>query len=131
VPKDIVLCVDDEAIVLRACTIAVAQAGFRPIVAENGAAGLEAFLQLKDEICLVLADIIMPAVNGIAMVESILQIAPDTNILLMSGYSDDVIELQGRQRFPFIRKPFIFAMLSQKIRSVIEPSADAAASGLA
>lgn len=52
-PKDVVLCVDDEPIVLRACTIAVAQAGFRSVVAENGAAGLEAFMELKDEICLV------------------------------------------------------------------------------
>lgn len=129
-PKDIVLCVDDEPIVLRACTIAVAKAGYRPVVAENGAAGLETFLQLQGEICLVLSDIVMPAVNGIAMAESILQIAPRTKILLMSGYSDDVIEKQGRNRFPFIRKPFIFAMLIQKIRSVIEPPADAAAAGL-
>src|SRR5436305_7542667 len=89
VPKDIILCVDDEPIVLRACTVAVAQAGFRAAIAENGAAGLEAFMQLKDEICLVLSDIIMPAVGGIDMAESILQIAPNTKILMMSGYSDD------------------------------------------
>jgi DNA-binding NtrC family response regulator len=129
VSKDIILCVDDEPIVLRACTTAVAQAGFRSAVAENGAAGLETFMQLQDEICLVLADIIMPAVNGIDMAESILRIAPLTKILLMSGYSDNVIEVQGRNRFPFIRKPFIFAVLIQKIRSVVGPSADAAASG--
>ena len=63
-PKNIVLCVDDEPIVLRLCSIAIAEAGFRPVVAENGAAGLEVFMQLKDEICLVLSDVIMPAVRN-------------------------------------------------------------------
>src|SRR3954453_21878435 len=116
-PRNLILCVDDEPIVLRACTIAVAQAGYRAAVAENGAAGLEVFIQLKDEICLVLADIIMPAVGGIEMAESILRINPQAKILLMSGYSDEVIERQGRNRYPFVRKPFIHSILIEKIRS--------------
>jgi len=127
-PKDIVLCVDDEPIVLRACTIAVAMAGFRPIVAENGAAGLEVFMQLKDEICLVLADIIMPAVDGIEMAERILKVDPQAKILLMSGYSNEVIEHQGRNRFPFIRKPFIHKLLIERIRSLAGPDAGVAVS---
>ncbi len=128
-PKDVVLCVDDEPIVLRACTIAIAVAGFRPVVAENGAAGLETFMQLKGDICLVLSDIIMPAVNGIDMAEGILQIAPGTKILLMSGYSDQIIERQGRNRFPFIRKPFIHSVLIEKIRAIVGTDAEAASSG--
>ena len=125
-PKDIVLCVDDEAIVLRACSIAVAVAGYRPVVAENGAAGLETFAQLRDEICLVLSDIIMPAVNGIDLAESILEIDPQAKILLMSGYSDAVLERQGRNRFPFIRKPFMYSMLIEKIRSLLDIAGEAA-----
>jgi DNA-binding NtrC family response regulator len=126
--KDIVLCVDDEPIVLRACTIAITHAGFRCVVAENGAACLESFMELKDEVCLVLSDIVMPVVNGLDMVESILQINPTVKVLLMSGYSDDVIEQHGRNRFPFIRKPFIYRVLIEKIRSIVG-IADAAASG--
>ena len=126
-PKNIVLCVDDEPIVLRACSVAVLQAGFRTAVAENGAAGLEVFMTLRDEICLVLSDIIMPAMSGIEMAAGILQIEPKAKILLMSGYSDEVIELQGRNRFPFIRKPFIYSVLADKIRSVVEMSDSAAA----
>jgi len=98
------------------------------VVAENGAAGLETFMQLKNEICLVLSDIIMPAVNGLDMAHSILQIEPKAKILLMSGYSDEVIERQGRNRFPFIRKPFIHSLLIEKIRSIVGTEADAAAS---
>lgn len=126
--KDIVLCVDDKPIVLRNLSILVASAGFRVAVAENGAGGLEAFLQLRDEIALILTDVIMPVMSGIEMTDRILQIEPRTKILLMSGYSDDVIETAARERFPFIRKPFIYSVLIEKIRSVIELS-DSAASG--
>jgi DNA-binding NtrC family response regulator len=126
--KDIILCVDDEPIVLRACSNAITQAGFRCAVAENGAAGLDSFMEMKDEVCLVLSDIVMPAVNGLDMAASILQVNADVKIVLMSGYSDSVIEQQGRNRFPFIRKPFIYRVLIERIQSIVGAS-DAAAAG--
>jgi len=117
-PKDLVLCVDDEPAVLKVCAIALEDAGFRVVAAENGAAGLEAFIQLKDEVCLVLSDIVMPGINGIEMAERILRIDPQAKILLMSAYSDEVLERQGRQRLPFIRKPFIRTALIERVRSL-------------
>ena len=39
--KNIILVVDDEQMILRLATTAIAEAGFRAAVAENGAAGLE------------------------------------------------------------------------------------------
>jgi len=105
--------------VLRTCSIAVARAGLRAVVAENGVAGLETFIDLRDEICLVLADIIMPVMSGIEMADKILQIDKHAKIVLMSGYSDSVIESEGRSRFPFIRKPFIHAVLIDRIQSIV------------
>ena len=125
--KNIILVVDDEQIVLRLATTAIAEAGFRAAVAENGAAGLECYLKLKDEICLVLADIVMPAVNGIELAERILEIEPNAKVLLMSGYSDVVLHTQGSwQRLPLIRKPFLAAALIAKIQSILGTSAEAA-----
>ena len=74
--KNIVLVVDDEQIILRLATTAIAEAGFRAAVAENGAAGLECYLNLKDEIALVLADVLMPWVNGSEMADRILEVEP-------------------------------------------------------
>ncbi len=112
---------------LRTCSIAVARAGLRAVVAENGVAGLETFIDMRDEICLVLADIIMPVMTGVEMAHKILEIDKHTNIVLMSGYSDSVIETEGRNHFPFIRKPFIHAMLIERIRSIVG-NCDAASS---
>jgi DNA-binding NtrC family response regulator len=120
VPKDLILCVEDESPLLRACSFTVARAGFRAVAAENGVAGLGAFLQLRDQLCLVVSDIVMPVMNGIDMVERILRIKPGTKVLLMSAYSDEVTgRLVRRYRFPFIRKPFNRDTLIEKIGSIV------------
>src|SRR3954468_16570258 len=87
----LILVVDDEPTVLRSVTTALAMDGFRVMVAENGVAGLEAFLMGPDEIVLVLTDIVMPVMNGMEMVDRIRGIRPDARILLMTGYSDAVL----------------------------------------
>ena len=121
--KNIVLVVDDEQIIVRLATTAIAAAGFRVTVAENGGAGLECYEKLKDQICLVLADVLMPAVNGLEMAKQILEIDPNAKILLMSGYSDSVLKTQHpKQDLPFIRKPFLADDLIRK-RSVLGFSA--------
>jgi DNA-binding NtrC family response regulator len=119
-PKDLVLCVDDEPTLLRACTAAVQRVGFRAEAAENGAAGLQLFLERRDEVCLVVSDIIMPMMNGVDMAERILQVEPQVKIVLMSAYSDRVIgPLVRRRQFPLIRKPFNYAKLIEEIRSIV------------
>ena len=55
---------------------ALAMSGFRAIVAENGAAGLEAFSMAPDEIRLILADVMMPCMGGLEMAEQIRAIRP-------------------------------------------------------
>jgi DNA-binding NtrC family response regulator len=118
--RDLVLCVDDEPTLLGTLPIILGRAGFRVAVAEDGAAALETFLRLRNEVCLVLADIVMPVMNGIDMAETILLLDPQTKILLMSAYSDDAMMRQVRRSgFPLIEKPFSFAKLIEKIRSMV------------
>jgi DNA-binding NtrC family response regulator len=87
----LILVVDDEPVVLRSVTGALAMAGFRVIVAENGAAGLEAFMAAPDEISLVLTDVVMPFMSGTDLVGRIREIRPNAKIVLMSGYSEAVV----------------------------------------
>ena len=123
--RDIVLVVDDEPNIIRAITVGLATAGFRVVVAENGAAGLDTFLSMKDEICLVIADVIMPAMGGQEMAAAIREIKPDVKILLTSGYSDPVIKLADKYDFPFVRKPFLIQDLVRKVAEVLGRSANA------
>ena len=84
-------------------------------------AGLRAFTILQDEICLVVSDIVMPgSLNGIEMAERIIRICPSVKVLMMTGYSDQMIGIQGRNRFPLIRKPFLPNQLISRIQSLLE-----------
>ena len=117
--KNIVLVVDDEPMILRTASAAVAGIGLRVIVAEDGQVGWESFTKLQDEICLVLTDIVMPVVNGLELAERIREMRPDMKILLMSGYSDKALEIEGRLNFAFIRKPFLPTDLVRHISGML------------
>ena len=105
--------------------MALAGAGFRAMVAENGVAGLEAFMGMRDEICLAVIDVIMPIMGGQQMAAAVLEKAPDAKVLLMSGYSEAVLTLAGSHEFPFIRKPFLPADFIRKINEILAAGAHA------
>jgi two-component system cell cycle sensor histidine kinase/response regulator CckA len=117
--KNHILVVDDEPAILRMATAVLSSTGFKAIVAEDGSDGLECFIKHQSEICLVLTDVVMPTCDGLYLVGRILELDPQTKVILMSGYSDAQLEVEARKKFPFIRKPFLTADLVQKVHSVL------------
>ena len=125
-PKNIVLVVEDEPLVVRMTTMALSMAGFRAAVAENGQAGFEMFDALRDEVCLVLSDVMMPVCNGVEMADRIRELDAGIPILLMSGYSDHELVRDAQDRYPVVRKPFLPADLVRRIRSCMAEASSAA-----
>ena len=117
--RNVILVVDDNPEVLRCCTSILGSAGFRVQVAGDGEEGLECFHRHRGELCLILTDIVMPKMNGLELALAICTIDPAVPILLISGYSDAVLEEDGRKTFPFIRKPFLASGLIQKVHEVL------------
>jgi two-component system, cell cycle sensor histidine kinase and response regulator CckA len=117
--RNIILVVDDEAIVLRTVTTILASSPYRAVVAENGLAGWEAFLKFTDEVCLVLTDVVMPVLSGIEMADRILGTNPAVKVLLMTAYTDEAVQPQNRRKLPLIRKPFLPDDLLRKIDEVV------------
>jgi len=117
--RDVILVVDDNPDVLRCSTSILASAGFRVQVAGDGVEAMECFHKHRREICLVLTDIVMPGMSGLELALKICELDPDVPILLISGYSEALVEEEGRKTFPFIRKPFLAVDLIQKVREVL------------
>jgi two-component system cell cycle sensor histidine kinase/response regulator CckA len=117
--KGVVLVVDDEPIVLRLASAVLAEAGYRPVVAESAAVGFDRYLELRPDLSLVLLDVVMPGGNGLELAERIRQLDPTLKILVMSGYSDLQLEVQARKRYPFIRKPFLRDDLLKRTAEVL------------
>src|SRR4051812_48857048 len=94
--KKLVLVADDEDAIVRMATTILSGAGYRAIVVRNGVEGLQKYRESRDQICLVLTDVVMPGGGGLEMAQQILEFDPTAKILLMSGYSDALLEVQAR-----------------------------------
>jgi two-component system cell cycle sensor histidine kinase/response regulator CckA len=119
--------VEDEQLVVRMVTVALSLVGFRAAVAENGATGLETYAAMREDICLVLSDVMMPVSTGVEMADKIRELNPAVPILLMSGYSNHELVRDAQTRYPFVRKPFLADELIRKIRMTLgaaDPTAD-------
>jgi response regulator RpfG family c-di-GMP phosphodiesterase len=81
-----VLCVDDEPNILAALRRLFRPAGYRVLVADSGAAGLDVLA--AERVDLVISDMRMPAMDGAQFLEHVRERWPDTVRLLLTGYSD-------------------------------------------
>jgi PAS domain S-box-containing protein len=117
-----ILVIDDEDIIRNVAKSLLESLGYEVITAENGKKGLEVFKQEKENIDLVILDMIMPVMNGRECFEEIKKISSDVKIVLSSGFSrdEDVNELKKHGLSGFIRKPFHSAELSRLVKDILK-----------
>ena len=116
-----ILLVDDEEMVLNVGVQLLEKLGYEVIKAGSGQQAVTLFEENKDNIDLVIVDIIMPEMGGGDVFDNIRQIKADVNVLLSSGYSIDgqAREILNRGCNGFIQKPFTLKQLSQKIKETL------------
>ena len=118
----VALVVDDEKSVLRVCTKMVNLCGYTVITATDGIDAVSKFRENGDEIALVLMDLTMPNMDGIAAMNEIYSIRPDARVILASGFNEDELTLRITEQPPsgFIRKPYSLGVLEAEIRRVVQ-----------
>lgn len=103
-----ILVVDDEESLRDAVSEVLEFAGFNILTAVDGRAGLDLFMQTKDDLSLVILDLTMPQLDGEAVFKEIRQLAPTMPVILTSGYSETEIRprFAGKGLTGFLQKPF-------------------------
>jgi DNA-binding NtrC family response regulator len=120
-PLPIILVVDDEQGVRQLCKIVLEMNGFRPILAANGRQGLNIFKEMHPEIALVLADVTMPVMRGVEMVDQIFQIQAHANVILMTGYASEEFVLEYLKKvYAVLAKPFKPSEILEVIRKCLK-----------
>ncbi len=119
-----ILLVEDEEDVREFLTRALRENGYVAFEAANAKEALDIFEREKEDLHLVLADVVLPDLSGLELVDQLLSRNPQLLVLMSSGYTDDksqwpVIRERG---FPFLQKPYALADLLRVIREVIKPS---------
>jgi len=117
-----ILLVDDEDMILEMSGQILSYLGYSVIKAKGGRQAIEIFSLKRDQIDLVILDLVMPEIGGGAVFDKLAEIKKDIKVVLSSGYSIDgqVEEILGRGCRGFIQKPFDIKELSVKLREVLK-----------
>ena len=124
--QETVLFVDDEDEIIKVSKALLEVMGYQVLTARNGQEALMIYQEKKENIDIVLLDMIMPGMNGTHVYEQLKIINPDVKVLLLSGYSRDreaTARLANRCN-GFIQKPFKMQDLSRSIRKALEYRVD-------
>ena len=116
------LLVDDEDMVLEVGEEILKELGYKVLTARSGKEAIEIYKAHKDEIAIVVLDMIMPVMGGGETYDRFKEINPDIKVLLSSGYSIDgqAQEIMDRGCNGFIQKPFNMRALSQEVRKILD-----------
>jgi DNA-binding response OmpR family regulator len=117
-----VLLVEDEQAVRDLVSTILTQQGFRVIVARNPRDAEEIASRHREEVHLLLTDVVMPGTSGRELAARIMVCRPDIRVLYMSGYTENLITRGGmlEEGLAFLQKPFSPVTLLQRIREVLD-----------
>ena len=117
-----VLIVEDNESVRDVAVQMLRSMGYRVIEASDGSLGLLKF-EAHPEIDLVFSDVVMPGgLNGVEMAQKILALAPDTPILLATGFIDRDLRAQvaTNPELRCIAKPYDTNEIPQLIATMLD-----------
>ena len=115
------LVVEDAAAVRRIIRRLLERRGHRVLEATNGGEALAVFERHRQEIRLLVTDLMMPGVGGRELVTRLRERAPALRVLFMSGYSDDAVRTHGELApdTAFMEKPFTIEAFARTVSAVL------------
>jgi two-component system, cell cycle sensor histidine kinase and response regulator CckA len=118
-----VLLIDDEHMIVEVGREILGILGYNVLTAGSGEKGIEVYRQNKEQIQIIILDMVMPSMGGAETYYRIKEINPDIRFLLSSGYSVDkeASKILDGGRNGFIQKPFTIDQLSEKIEKIFDP----------
>ncbi|MBN2343579.1 MAG: response regulator [Deltaproteobacteria bacterium] len=117
-----ILLVDDEPIVLRAAHRMLSTLGATVVQARSGSDALTQFKQHQQRIQIVILDLVMPEMDGTALLKQLRMLNPRIPALIASGFSPEPEKLHQLKseipRFEFLKKPYKAIDLVQAIEAL-------------
>ncbi len=120
-----ILLVEDEDGVRRLLKHVLSRQGYTVIEARDGRTALDALNGHSGKVDLLLTDMVMPGMTGPEVAGEVLKLSPETRVIYMSGYTDDVLMRTGAlgPGMSFLQKPLRPEALGAKVREVLDGAA--------
>lgn len=118
-----VLIIDDDVQIRFVAKKMFRKLGFDVLYAENGKQGLEIFKKEVSRIDLVLLDMVMPGLSGKEVYLKLLNINPEVDVILSSGFGQDerVLDVLALGLSGFLHKPYTFNEFKEVVFKVLPP----------
>ncbi len=119
---EMILLVDDEENIRQVTQAALESSGYVVATANDGTEAISIFAQRHDEIAVILTDMAMPFMDGIAMIRAARKIDPNVRVIAMSGLisadqAAELTELNVKMRLP---KPFTAEELLTAVSDILK-----------
>ncbi len=117
-----VLIVEDEEMIRTMLKEGLKQYGYKVLVANDAHEGLEYCAGEQGDIDVLISDVIMPQINGAEFLDEARRLQPAAACILMSGYTDNVLEDSGLElgQVPLLQKPFEIEKLARLVRTQLD-----------
>src|SRR5262245_33491498 len=121
-----ILVAEDETDLRDLVRRALSESGHAVTVAADGAEALDAIERQPGAFDLLLADIKMPVMDGIALALAAARDHPGLTILLMTGYADQRERAHGLDALihGVVSKPFTLAEIRHEVETALAAGAD-------
>ncbi len=122
-----ILLMDDEPAVQRVATLILTRHGYEVLTASDGAQAVEIYRERQKEIALVILDVTMPRMGGLACYEQLVQMNPNVSVILSSGYDLEGLSprIPIRPGVRFLQKPYRLEELLDAVHSLLAESSNA------
>ncbi len=117
-----ILLIDDEKDITDALDMILSKLGYSIIAFNSSENALEEFRNKHEEYDIVITDQSMPVMSGCELSEKLLEINPDTKIIICTGYSKklDIEKVKAIGIRELLLKPIGFNVLTRTIRKVLD-----------
>lgn len=124
--NELVLVADDEPLMRELTQEMLELFGYRVVTARNGAEAVAIYAAKLQHIALVLTDMMMPTMDGLATIHALREINPDVRIIGTSGLElpANIAKAVGTSVCDFLLKPYSAQTLVQHVRQMLDRSPD-------
>lgn len=116
-----ILLIEDHASAREATAGMLRSLGYTVLTAENGEEALALFQQRRNEVDLIISDLVLPGLRGARLVDALREIEPGARILFTTGYGtiDDERELTAAGVHGMLLKPLDLYEVSMRVRRAL------------
>jgi PAS domain S-box-containing protein len=117
--NELVLVIDDEGSIRDITQHTLEAFGYRVVTAGNGAEGVAIFAKHAKAFSLVITDMMMPVMDGLATIQVLRRIEPTLRIIAVTGVTKDNEEALNKLEVVLLLKPYTAEALLRTCRKAI------------